>query len=312
MYLGLKDLPVEVRDILVRSYVLSADEDTGSGIFDNGASGAVNSVSSDTAFDDVVINTLPVPEDVLRKVDKSFENSRVRAKSKGEVYTPSWLCNLMNNMVDEKLLYKDVFNKVSGDGATWVPVSDPVVFGSEYSWVQYVSDRRLEVAAGEGPYIMSPYDAVSGAEIPLRDEHGVFQRIGFLDRKFRVIDENVGSSSEWLDYAYIALASCYGFEWQTDNLMIARLNFLNTFVDYYVDRFNALPEKDVFLTVAEIASWNLWWMDGSRLVIPDSCSAMCVSCERKLRTGHDGVKPVIRFLNDNNSFSVNSFEKLFQ
>ena len=34
-----------------------------------------------------------------------------------------------------------------------------------------------------------------------------------------------------------ALKSIHGFEWQGDNLILARENVLYTFIDYYMERF---------------------------------------------------------------------------
>lgn len=58
------------------------------------------------------------------------------------------------------------------------------------SWKAYVDERRLEIACGETPYLVSRYDTVSGKTIDL------FNRIG-LDRKMRVIHENTSTEEEW-------------------------------------------------------------------------------------------------------------------
>jgi hypothetical protein len=48
-------------------------------------------------------------------------------------------------------------------------------------------------------------------------------RIGILDRKLRVINENVDSrESEWLKASQIAYKNTYAFEWQGDSLLLAR------------------------------------------------------------------------------------------
>lgn len=121
------------------------------------------------------------------------------------------------------------------------------------------------MCCGEAPYLVSRYDTVSGEAIENKN------RIGLLDRKFRVINENVTSDEEWLDYAIKAIKSVYGYEFQGDNLLIARENVLLDFVDYYFERFAKLPGEDLLIEVATIISWNLWQMDGLKYVAPFSC-----------------------------------------
>ena len=161
---------------------------------------------------------------------------------------------------------------------------------------------------GEGPYLMSPYDTTTGVGIPVRDKNGLFQRIGILDRKLRVVSENVSDES-WFEYALLAMSSTFGYEWQGDNLLLARLNFLNTFIEYYVEFFGEAPELDKIVDVAEIAAWNLWQMDGLKMVQPLSCKDDCVACKKKSRTGHNGKVSTIRFLTAN-GFRYLNFEDL--
>ena len=68
-----------------------------------------------------------------------------------------------------------------------------------------------------------------------------------------------------------AFQSVYGFEWQGDNLLIARENLLFSFIDYYVDRFTVYPINEYLIKIAKILSWNIWQMDGLKYVIPNSC-----------------------------------------
>lgn len=139
------------------------------------------------------------------------------------------------------------------------------MFDGDKTWTDYVGDIRLEVCCGEAPYLVSRYDTVSGEAIENKN------RIGLLDRKFRVINENVTSDEEWLDYAIKAIKSIYGYEFQGDNLLIARENVLLDFIDYYFERFAKLPGEDLLIEVATIISWNLWQMDGLKYVVPFSC-----------------------------------------
>lgn len=239
------------------------------------------------------------------RVEKSQAEQKFRVKAKAEVFTPVWVCNLQNNLIDDEVVGAGAFNNISKDNQKeWTPSTSPVVFPDGYSWANYVASRRLEMAAGEGPYLMSPYDATTGVYMPVRNEAGRFQRIGLLDRKLRVVTENVATLEEWEVAAKIALKSTYGYEWQGDNLVLARLNMVNTYFDYLVD-FVAHVNGSKFLEdgflkervteIAEIASWQLWQMDGLKQVVPDSCTEACEACKKKTRSNHAGLLPVIKW-----------------
>lgn len=229
------------------------------------------------------------------RVEKSKAEQQLRTKQKAEVFTPVWVCNLQNNLIDDEILYPGAFNTVSEtDQKLWKP-SDRVLFTDDsYSWVHYIIERRLEACAGEGPYLMSPYDTTTGLALPVRDENGLFQRIGILDRKLRAVSENANEET-WLQAALYALKATFGYEWQGDNLLLARLNFINTFSDYYFDFFKVEASLETLGEVADIASWNLWQMDGLKMVVPMSCSSDCLSCSLKKNGGHDGVASLVRF-----------------
>ena len=133
-----------------------------------------------------------------------------------------------------------------------------------------MQSRRIEFTCGEAPYLASRYDTTSGLEIPLN------KRIGILDRKFRVINENTPHTANensrriWLNKAFMALQSTYGFDMQHDNVFLARENIFNTFCDYYLERWQKLPRIEIMLKAAEIITWNIWQMDGVKYTIPDT------------------------------------------
>lgn len=238
-----------------------------------------------------------IPEDfslIVPRVEKAKEAQRQRTKEKAEVFTPSWLCNAQNSLIDDAVLYPGAFNSVDVPGKTWTVNPEPIRFTEEYTWAHYVAERRIEFAMGEAPYLASRYDTTTGEYLPVRDGRGHFQRIGLLDRKLRVVAENAGKDL-WVTAALTALRTTYGYEWQGDNLLLARLNFLNTFVDYHKDFLGSVPGEECLLEVAEIASWNLFQMDGLKMVAPMTCSAACAACAKKSRTGHDGRVALVRF-----------------
>ena len=125
-----------------------------------------------------------------------------------------------------------------------------------------MESKRLEITCGEAPYLVSRYDTVTGEIIPIH------QRIGLLDRKLRVINENVTTYKTWIQWVYRAFESVYGYEYQGDNLLIARINLLETFCEYTRDRWHEEPNKTSLNRIADIISWNLWQMDGIYGVIP--------------------------------------------
>ena len=200
------------------------------------------------------------------RVLKSKENQTDRAKDMAEVFTPSWVCNAQNNLVDEAWFgRKDVFNTENSEKHVWQTNSEKITFPEGKTWKDYVRATRMEMTCGEAPYLVSRYDTTTGESIPLQ------QRIGLLDRKLRVVSENTETSGDWLDWAQTAYKNTYGFEWQGDNLLLAREALLWTFIEYYQAKFGKAPMVKSINYIAYIISWNLWQMDGLKGVVPDSC-----------------------------------------
>lgn len=195
------------------------------------------------------------------RVEKAAEEQSVRTRKKAEVFTPSWIVNKMNNHCDEEWFgRKNVFN--TEDGTDWVTNTAPIAFEGKTSWKDYVDSKRLEITCGEAPYIVSRYDAATGKIIPIAD------RIGLLDRKLRVVHENAADDEEWLKWSIRALQSSYGYEFQGDNLLIARVNVLVTFVENYTLRFGTQPDEKLLQKAVNIITWNIWQMDGLTGTIP--------------------------------------------
>lgn len=177
------------------------------------------------------------------RVLKSKEAQTGRAKEMAEVFTPSWICDAQNNLVDEALL-----SQQGGKG-----------------WQDYVSATCLEITCGEAPYLVSRYDATTGEAIPID------RRVGLLDRKLRMVSAHVDDSGEWQEWAQVAYKNTYGYEWQGDNLLLAREALLWSFMEYHEAKFGTMPTVGSLISIAEIISWNLWQMDGLKGVVPDSC-----------------------------------------
>ncbi len=199
--------------------------------------------------------------DICPRVLKSIEEQTQRTRKKAEVFTPAWICNKMNNYCDAEWFRREnVFNNEQNND--WISTTEKIKFPEGKSWKDYVNSKRLEITCGEAPYIVSRYDMATGNIIPIE------KRIGILDRKLRVINENVNTYKSWNQWVYQAFKSVYGYEFQGDNLFIARINLLETFCEYTRDRWNTEPSNSSLKQIANIISWNLWQMDGIHGVIP--------------------------------------------
>lgn len=235
------------------------------------------------------------------RVSKTRDEQLSRVKDKAEVFTPSWICNKQNNLVDNAWFGSvEMFNIESDKG--WTTLERPIIFPTQSgkSWQEYIQDVRLEISCGEAPYLASRYDTISGDPIPVNN------RIGLLDRKLRVISENTTDEQDWIKWAKVAFQSIYGYEWQGDNLILARENLLYTFLDFYKAKFNSTPSKSDTREIAKIISWNIWQMDGLKGVIPNSCTStikqstdlfggieqtteQCVGCQKGDIHKHNGI-----------------------
>lgn len=210
-------------------------------------------------------------EVVLPRMMKQTDTQQQRTRKKGEVFSPAWVCNKMNNALDadwfrglgaEENAGQFTVELPQGWQTMETPVQFPACGGKTPAWVQYVQSRRLEVTCGEAPFLASRYDAATGEMIP------VARRIGILDRKLRVVSENAATEDEWRKYATHAVQSTYGYEYQGDNLLLARVNLLLTYAEHLQARWQRKPTKEELQPIATIISWNLWQMDGLHLSVP--------------------------------------------
>lgn len=207
--------------------------------------------------------------DLIRpRILKSLEAQQERTRKKAEVFTPAWLCNKMNNDCDEVWFGREQVFNVENPDHTWTAVEGNIEFPPQKGrkvpmWQRYVDSRRLEITCGEAPYLVSRYDAATGETIlPLT------QRIGQLDRKLRVVDENTTGYEEWVKWALRAFEASYGYEYQGDSLLIGRVNLLLTFIEYYRKRWQDEPDEKLLQGVTNRIAWNLWQMDGLKDTVP--------------------------------------------
>ena len=314
------NIPEEVLAVLLK------DRSTGQNLIwatdDYAERGKGFGASDEIRIEQIVDKDNPV---IRPRVDKSADEQRQRVVKRAEVFTPSWICNKQNNLVDAawfgwKKPSSSPFNKEleKFDPETefgWQSTCgrQRIKFPKGRTWQEYVKAPRLEMSCGEAPYLASRYDTVNGMVIPVGD------RIGLLDRKLRVISENIdlGDMQDWIYYAKRAVQSIYGFDWQGDNVLLARENILATVVesfnaDFFGDdcSYSDWSIKSL-LEFAEIISWNIWQMDGIKFVVPMSCKPKvtktelldgtiethteeCPGCRKKDNSRHTGTYCKIR------------------
>ena len=254
------------------------------------------------------------------RTDKSKEEQSNRSKEKAEVFTPSWVCNKQNNLIDDAWFgCKNVFNTEIDGG--WITNKNKIIFpkAKKKTWQDYVKANRLEISCGEAPYLASRYDAVTGEYIDVEE------RIGLLDRKLRVISENVDSEPEWVSWAIKAVQSVYGYDWQGDNVLLARENILYTFAEHYEYKFEVPAIPKYLIKIAKVVAWNIWQMDGIKFVVPNSCHKEadsqislvdcepimheCPGCEKNDNSRHNGIYCRIYDWPANRSVEFYSFVK---
>lgn len=173
---------------------------------------------------------------IMPRALKSRELQKKRTKSKAEVFTPSWIIKKQNDKVDKDYQTDDLET--------------------------YVNRTWLEITCGEAPYMASRYNMETGEIIPLRE------RVGFVDRKLKRINDEVKDKAEWQRLVEEAFKSSYGFEWSGDSLLLARENLLYTYRDYYYAKWSEEPLYGLFEDIAEIISYNVFQMDGLKYIIP--------------------------------------------
>ena len=264
------------------------------------------------SFDSQILPKLITGENgniIMPRVHKDKFLQQSRSKEMAEVFTPSWICNAQNNLIDNAWFGRnDVFNSeilLDNGSYKWEVNNEKITFPEGKTWRDYTRDTRLEIACGEAPYITSRYDSTTGEFIPVES------RIGILDRKLRIINENVDSTGKWLKAAQIAYKNTYAFEWQGDSLLLAREAMLATFIENYTHKFGKEPLLKSLDYIAYIISWNVWQMDGLKGVIPNTCTnrvettvnlfgeretkqVVCEGCEKNNISKHNGTYCLIK------------------
>ena len=166
--------------------------------------------------------------------EKIREHQKQRTRDRAEIFTPPEVCKIQNDLIT----------------------------ADKKAWTDYIDAKYLEITCGEAPYLVNRYNAVTGEPIEIK------KRAGLLDRKFQLINKEISAPADWFDFSIRALKSIYGYEFQGDNLFLARKNIFETVKDFYQEKFFREPPEDFLIAVATIISCNLWQMDGLKYAIP--------------------------------------------
>ena len=195
--------------------------------------------------------------DVIKtRARKAVEQQVDRTKLHGEVATPLWVCNKMIDAID-----CDWFGIEKLPNDAWQHI-DTLFQSTKKSWMKYVDNKRLEITCGEAPYLIQRYDGTNGNMIPVEE------RTGILDRKLHAVSAYAATQEKWIHWATRALEATFGYEYQGDNLLIARVNVIKTIIEFYTHKWNEIPDVRILKRLANKVTWNLWQMDGLTDTIP--------------------------------------------
>lgn len=172
--------------------------------------------------------TADLPHCFLPKLERLRRQAgEERTRRHGEVFTPPAICRKMCDYARAELP-KD--------------------------WRAFVGSLILEPACGHAPFLCTWESRENGLPLP--------RRPGLLDRKLRLVSEYAASRAEWLQLAFLAYESSYAYEFQGDNLLVARIRLLRRFEEEHLARWRELPGRAEYARLLEILAWNVWQMDG--------------------------------------------------
>lgn len=173
---------------------------------------------------------------LMPRVQKRLSEQKKRTKGKAEVFTPLWVVKKMADHAEQALNQGDL--------------------------KQFVHERCLEITCGEAPFLTSRYDPTTGEPVAIPD------RVGVLDRKLKAIRENEKDPIVQKAFMACAYQSIYGYEYQGDNLLLARANLFLTFIENWAEMIKAPVAASWAIIIATRISWNIWQMDGLKDTVP--------------------------------------------
>lgn len=161
-------------------------------------------------------------------MEKKSRRAKNPHEKNAEIFTPPEVCKTQNDLV----------------------------IGDTKDFEKFIDAKFLEITCGEAPYITSRYNAVTGEPIDFDN------RVDILDKKLKIIAKETKDVSNLKNFTERALKSVYGYEFQGDNLFLARRNIFETVAEFLSDKLAAKEFKEFLPTIADIISWNFWQMDG--------------------------------------------------
>lgn len=177
---------------------------------------------------------------IVPRYARTAEDKKERTRKRAEVFTPIWVTSKMIDYGD------DDWRETNGA-----------------DWKGYIDRTVLEITCGEAPFLVHVYDSAIGAPIPVAD------RCGILDRKLKAVSEHSRTAEEWTRYALRAVQSVYGYEYQGDSLILARINVLQDVLDWSAAVGIAMP-SELLEALIDVITWNIWQMDGLTGNVPGS------------------------------------------
>lgn len=123
------------------------------------------------------------------RVEKDIDVQLERQRKRAEVFTPSRVIKMQVEAAIEDM--------------------------KELPLNSFIRTKWLEIICGEAPYMANRYDMETGDVIPLN------KRTGFIDLKFKKLNEEIESEDEWTRFALEIYKSSYGYEYQGDSLLLA-------------------------------------------------------------------------------------------
>lgn len=173
---------------------------------------------------------------LVPRAQKKLSEQKNRTREKGEVFTPLWVVKKMVDHAEREL------NKGSLE--------------------QFVLEKCLEITCGESPFLTSRYDPATGIPISIPN------RVGILDRKLKAIWESEKDLFDKRTLMICAYQSVYGYEYQGDNLLLARANLFLTFVENWIEKIGSPVDIGWAALIATKIAWNIWQMDGLKKTVP--------------------------------------------
>lgn len=184
-------------------------------------------------------------EQLRRRCDKSKTEQRARTKRRAEVFTPTSVVAYMVEQAESAKL------GVTVEELDTVP------------WRDRIQLRSADMCCGEGAFMTTLYDPITGEDIPEPE------RVGVLDRKLRLVVENAPMSMA-TRYLLTALRTSYACELVGDNVILARMNVLLAWREAYCRVMGTSPSVAEMTEACEVICGTVMQVDVLTGMIPAS------------------------------------------